>query len=118
MSEINSQPLSMLVDRQLSAVTFVQDYIQLWFDGPCLTAITDPRILTGEIEYGKNTYGYRDALCERIGQVVSESVVIEGKEIRIKFCDGVSLAISLHPEDYYTAEAAIFANGSGETWVW
>lgn len=111
-------PLRPIVGRQLSAVVFVQDYVQLQFDGPGLTAITWPAVVVGNTKYEYGRPGYRDALCERIATIVSSTSVKEGEEIRIDFNDDSVLLISLKPENYSGAEAAIFHNGTEDTWVW
>ena len=115
---IPEQPLSMLIGRQLSSVEFVQDYLQLRFDGPCLTAITHPRVRVGQLwwEWGKP--GYRDQLCDRIGKVVTKAVISEGQEVRLVFDDGTCILISLSPDDYRAAEAVIFESGDQGSWVW
>lgn len=38
---VPEQPLSLLIGRQLSSVEIVQDYLQLRFDGLCLTEVDD-----------------------------------------------------------------------------
>jgi hypothetical protein len=37
-----SAPLQLLVGREVSAVCFVRDYVELHFDGPILRALTNP----------------------------------------------------------------------------
>src|SRR2546425_6399588 len=112
------EPLSPVVGAQLSSVEFVRDYVQLRFDGPCLTAFTPPMMRVGKTWVKWGSPGYRDLLCDRIATTVCLASVIEEKEIRIEFDDGALLAISLRPEDYSGAEAAMFDNGPQETWVW
>ena len=102
------QPLAVVVGRQLSSVEFIQDYLQFRFDGACLTAITHPRVKVGEAWFEWGTPGYRDQLCDRIKKVVTRAAVSEGREICIKFDDGACISISLRPDDYRAAEAAIF----------
>lgn len=46
--------------RELGAVTFVRDYVQLAFDGPMITAVTVPFLLMGENRFNWETPGYRD----------------------------------------------------------
>lgn len=116
--QIPEQPLSVLIGRQLSSVEFVQDYLQLRFDGPYLTAITHPRVSVGNMCWKWGMPGYRDRLCERIGSVVTRAPVSEGGEICLEFDDGARLSISLHSDDYRAAEAAIFDNGDQGCWVW
>ena len=112
-----SNPLHPLLGEELSAVVFVRDYVQLQFDGPGLTLINDPTVITNATKYQPALPGYRDALCERIGKSVSNAQVAEGDELRIDFNDGSTILISLRPGDYIGAEAAIFNHGE-ETWVW
>jgi hypothetical protein len=114
----NTEPLKPIVGRQLSAVVFVQDYVQLQFDGPSLTAITWPVVTTENTEYAYGQPLYRDILCERITKAVHSASIKEGEEIRINFNDGSVITISLKPDSYSAAEAAIFADGPENTWVW
>lgn len=116
--QIPEQPLSVLIGRQLSSVEFVQDYLQLRFDGPCLTTITHPRVNVGNMWWEWGMPGYRDRLCERIGRVVTRAAVSEGGEICLEFDDGACISISLRPDDYRAAEAVIFDNGDQGCWVW
>jgi hypothetical protein len=102
--------LSAIVGEQLSSVVFVQDYVQLHFDGPTLTAITLPTIEVSKITLGWGTPGYRDALCERIGKTVRRASMIENKELRIEFDDNSVILISIKPEDHRGDEAVIFNN--------
>jgi hypothetical protein len=111
MTSTDRHPLVMIEGEQLSSVEFVQDYVQLRFDGPCLTAITRPIIKLGAIQLDWAASGYRDALCERIGKVVDSVSVSEKEAIDITFTDGAAISISLRPEEYRAAEAAIFTDG-------
>jgi hypothetical protein len=118
LDEASENPLEPIIGKQLSAVVFVQDYVQLQFDGSGLTAVTLPTVEVGEKQLAWGMPGYRDLLCERIGKLVTAASVTEGQQIRIEFDDGSRIAISLKDEDYQTAEAAVFHNGPSKTWVW
>jgi hypothetical protein len=83
-----------------------------------LTALNLPVIKVGQKPLSFGQPGYRDALCERIGQAVRSACVEENEGIFIDFEDGSTLSISLRPDDYSGPEAAIFDNGPEETWVW
>lgn len=113
------KPLDVLVGKQLSAVTFVMDYVQLSFDGPVLTAITQPMVTAGGISFRWGQAGYRDRLCERITHIVRTASIVEGKEICIEFDDGSTATVSLHKEDLrgYSDEAATLRYDS-HLWVW
>jgi hypothetical protein len=104
--------------RELSSVEFVRDYIQLRFDGPVLTAYTLPTITAGEKVIVSGAPGYRDSLCARIGTSVRDVSIQEGEAITLRFEDGVEVQISLRPESYTGAEAAMLSNSAEDTWVW
>jgi hypothetical protein len=117
-NQIPEPPLSVLIGHQLSSVEFVQDSLQLRFDGPCLTAVTHPSVRVGQLwlEWGQS--GYRDQLCDRIGKIVIKAVIGEGQEVCLEFDDGACITISLSPNDYRAAETVIFDNGDQGCWVW
>ncbi len=95
-----------LRDTQLASVAFVQDYLQLDFDGPLLTLYVWPDIADADgisIAYGEP--GYRDALCTVIGETVTTPDLNEGRSLTIEFENGTVLALSLREEDIDVAEA-------------
>ena len=117
-SEIPEGALASIVGEQLSAVVFVQDYVQLQFDGPTLTAITLPVVVDNGAVYQWDTPGFRDKLCARIAKTVSAASVAEDREIRIELDDESSIIISLRPQDYVGPEAAILSHSAETLWVW
>jgi hypothetical protein len=116
MDNIN-QPLNPLVGMELSSIEFVRDYIQFRFDGPCLTAVTDPYLLVENRRYNRSDASFCNILLSFIGSKVEETMVKEHELIRIKFSAGRSINISLKSVDYITVEAARFDDGSGKWWV-
>jgi hypothetical protein len=114
----SSNPLYILEGTVLSSVEFVQDYVQLRFDGPCLTAITRPQVHLSGQSFDWGMPEYRNALCERIGKVVERTSTTEKVELTIIFEDDSSLSLSLRPEDYRAAQAAIFTYPPHKTYVW
>jgi hypothetical protein len=109
-----------IIGEQLSSVTFVQDYLQLNFDGPCLTAYTWPVVEIAGLCYHWGEQDYRNQLCERIARIVLSVSVTEGDAIRIGLDDGAIIMVSLHDEDYEGPEAAMFnTNDESRRWnVW
>ena len=109
--------LQEIVGRQLSSVEFVQDYLQLRFDGPTLTAVTLPTVEVGgrEIQWGDP--GYRDELCARIARKVVSARIRAADLLRIVFDDGATVKVSLRDEDRRAAEAVKFDLNSAEWWV-
>lgn len=111
------QLLAQLIGRKMSSVEFVQDYIQLRFDGITVTAI-NPLFVEDEVSvYKPDDQGYRDQICSLIGYSVKEANIIEDVEVRITFSDLKVIAISLRAEDYSVAEGVIFTSPTHEWWV-
>jgi hypothetical protein len=109
-----------IIGRRLSAVVFVEDYVQFHFEEPTtvLTAITMPTVTTSQHEFGQHASGYRDALCDLIDKRVRAASVIEGAELRLEMEDGAVLTVSLKPEEARGPESATFSRGPGDLWVW
>jgi len=106
-----------LVGHTLSAVEFVEDYLQLRFDGGCISSYTQPTISWGDESLTWGQPGYRDALCRQIGCRVEHAEVAEGQYLSIAFENGALISISLRDDDYGGPEALQFRNDDGGIWV-
>ena len=106
----------MLIGEQLSAVTFVQDYVQLHFDGPRLTVFSHAVVRLGDQTFHEGKRGFRDALCNNIAKKVTEARVAYGDSISIRFADGSMIRISLKDEDSSGGEAVNFDTGGNVWW--
>jgi hypothetical protein len=102
---------------KLSAVTFVQDYVQLHFDGPRLTLIAWPVVRVGDASHAVDDPGYRDQLCRLIGRVVVRAYVRPGDRLQIDFVEGLSLMASLDAQEYRAAHVVIFDDGQSKQWA-
>lgn len=103
--------------KQLGAVTFVQDYVQLAFDGPGLTAYSFPSIWVDDQLWERATTFYRDRLCGQISKIVAE-VSLTNEKIIVRFIDDSRIEISLKVPSG-CAEAAIFSDPeTGYFGVW
>ena len=91
--------LEALVGQELSAVEFVQDYVQLRFDGPLVTFYEWPEVFREEGSYAFGEPEYRNMLCALIGESVSAASVEEGEALEIEFESGVNVRVSLRQED-------------------
>jgi hypothetical protein len=91
--------LENIVGEQLSSVEFVQDYIQLHFDGPTLTAFVLPTVSLSGKRLGFGDSGYRDELCARIGRKVVCAELVDAVGVAVRFDDGAEIYISLRAED-------------------
>jgi hypothetical protein len=96
---------SEIVGEQLGAVTFVQDYLQLHFDGSTINVYMPMHVRIGGRVIARKEEAFRNALCCQIAKVVS-SVALEPEEaLRVLFKDDSELWISLRPSDYTCPEA-------------
>jgi len=109
--------LQVIVGRQLSSVEFVQDYVQLKFDGPGLTAITQPTVEVDGRTFRWSEPGYRDELCGRIARKVSSARVLPRDSVRITFDDKAVVRVSLRRDDYRAEEAVKFDATPATWWV-
>ncbi|MDU1893143.1 MAG: hypothetical protein E6767_20895 [Dysgonomonas sp.] len=76
---------SKLKGEQLSSVEFVQDYLQLHFDGKYLIAYIWPDICNSDNRYTYGQIDYRNKLCEFIGKIIKGVYIEDGKELNIFF---------------------------------
>ena len=114
--QTEEKSLQVIIGAQLSAVTFVQDYIQLHFDGPRLTVFSHPVVIRGEQTFHWGTPGFRDALCSGIAQQVRAARLAYRESICIELTDGSAIHISLKDADYLGAEAVNFDTGNDAWW--
>jgi hypothetical protein len=73
-----------IVGEPLSMVTFVWDYVQLGFDGCGFNVMCPMSIRTPSDSVRSGAAGFRDRLCELIGQIVLE-VEISDTTVEISF---------------------------------
>lgn len=105
-----------LIGHQVSSVEFVQDYVQMHFDGPSLIAYTWPVVKGDAGSKFESDEGYRDGLCSIIGAKVLD-VGADDEEVALYFCNGTAITVSLRDEDYSGPEAIQFRGTSGNWWV-
>jgi hypothetical protein len=101
--------ISGIVGEELTAVEFVQDYLQLRFDGPLLTFYAWPHVLLSEFSVAFGEPEYRNALCAQIGEKVEEAELDEGSALTVRLENGTVLALSLREEDLDGPEAGSFS---------
>jgi len=110
MNNKNLKFIDSILGEQLSSVEFVQDYLQLHFDGPTLTLFVWPLVISNGCEHRLGRDGcYRDELCGRIGRRVLEVVTDNAEAITVRFDDTASFVVSLKSEDRVGPEAGYFA---------
>ncbi len=95
--------------RELTAVEFVLDYLQLRFDEPLLTFYEWPTLLLTDFSLAHGEPEYRNGLCAQIGEQVEEALFEEGNSLTLKLANGVVIALSLREEDLSTPQAGAFS---------
>jgi len=113
-----SSLLQRLIGRQLSSVEFVQDYVQLRFDGPCLTAYVMPSVVTRGSSRSFGDSGYRDALCENIGKRVCGVREREAVAVCLDFPGDCSIEICIDGKETGGTEAAVLQMPDNEWTTW
>jgi hypothetical protein len=117
-SHNDSVKLDAIQGRQLGAVVFVQDYLQLQFDGPMLTLTNWPVVHCAEGEFRFGDARYRDMLCGRIAKTVISAEVHLDDRLRIVFNEGSKLLVSLRPEDRRDPEVVRYDVDDKHWTVW
>ena len=108
--------LTSLIGQELTAVEFVQDHLQLRFDGPSLTFFVWPDIFREEGSYAYGEPEFRNFLCDLISGSVSAATIEENEAIEIEFENGIILRASLREEDLDVPQAGSFSEfGSDPT---
>jgi hypothetical protein len=97
-----------IVGEQLSAVSFVQDYVEFHFDGPVLRVYTQPRIVTVGGEFRFPETGSRDALCSAIADIVQDIEIREHDRIVLHFATNRKITVPIVEEGYAFPEAFTF----------
>lgn len=106
-----------LIGRQVSSVEFVQDYLQLRFDGPTINVTNPLTVKANGTEITSWNSGFRDLLCGQITKIVRDVNCEAGKALTIRFNDDSQIAVSLLTEDY-TSPEAIYAHGfKNDKWL-
>lgn len=102
---MTNEYFSELVGAQMGAVTFVQDYLQLHFDGPCINVYMPMQIEADGRIVGWKDETFRNALCGQIAKRVSAVLFEHEEALRISFTDGSRISISLRRADYTCPDA-------------
>ncbi len=95
--------------RELTAVEFVLDYLQLRFDEPLVTLYDWPTLLLPDFSLAHGEPEYRNGLCAQIGEQVEEALLEEGDSLTLKLANGTVIALSLREEDLTTSVAGAFS---------
>lgn len=107
MSIQDHEQLEELAGRQLSAVTFLRDYVQLQFDGPVLNVMNTMVASSHEHSARTGDDQFRNLLCGHIcGQV--QAVDISFDALSIELLDAGRITVLLGDEHYSGPEAIYY----------
>jgi hypothetical protein len=114
--ESPDDPLQDIVGQNLSAVVFVQDYVQLLFDGPQMNIMTPLTVGSGASVTRSEEVAFRNALCAQIAKRVASVSAERGVAVTITFSDDSTISISLKEVDYPGPEA-VLVRGDRNRWT-
>lgn len=107
----NSANIYELENEPVSGVAFVQDYIELHFDGKILRALAPPILQDkqGVVRFPEPTS--RDRLCELVNKKVNKFEIEEGQAITLNFAQGLRFTIPLGGTNGWPGESAHYVPG-------
>jgi len=107
-----------LIGEQLSSVEFVQDYLQLHFDGPMFTLYIWPTVTINNVSFCYEDSLYRNMLCYLINQNVNQIFIEESKYLKLYFEENNCLELNLDPNNpKIVAEIGFFSDPSDNSWM-
>ena len=107
--------VSAVIGEELKAVEFVEDFLQLRFDGPLFRLYSWPHVLLTDFSVAYGEPEYRNALCAQIGEKVVQASLEEGDALTIEFENGTVFGLSLREEDLEGPESGSYsASGSDQ----
>jgi len=107
-----------LIGEQLSSVIFVQDYLQLDFDGSCFTAYVFPILNVEKKSFKFRQAGYRDAICSLISKKVQDLNLVENEYFKIIFDSDDNFLIFNLEANCTKYEKLIFKDIDGGDYFW
>lgn len=112
-------PLNYLLNMKVNSIIFIEDYIQITFNGPILTAYVWPVIQMDGHTYTTDDLGYRNKLCSLIGKKVIRAEFKNDNYIKLEFVNDINFTISLaENESVIGPEFATFSLNDDKIWVW
>jgi hypothetical protein len=114
----NYSILNNLIGEQLSSVEFVQDYLQLHFDGKDLTLYIWPTVQVKNELYDLHHIEFRNRLCSLISLIVVDVFLVEKTELTILFSDNQAIKVNLSSNNpNIVSEIGIFNDTIDKEWL-
>ncbi len=106
-----------IVNRELSAVVFVRDYVQLQLDGPTVTVLTPITVSSRGVVARSGDTGFKDLLCDQISKTIVTAEARSGEALLLTVSDGSTITISLAAVDHVGPEAVIIQRSNSQCQV-
>ncbi len=114
----NYSIINNLIGEQLSSVEFVQDYLQLHFDGKDLTLYIWPTVQVKNELYDIYHIEFRNWLCSLISLIVVDVFLVEKTELIILFPDNQAIKVNLSQNNPdIISEIGIFNDTIKNEWL-
>jgi hypothetical protein len=110
-TNMNNNPLENLKYKQITAIVFVLDYLQIQFDSAVLTFLEYPKVEINDVVFSFGEVEYRNRLCDLIGVTISDFSYIEDEQFGLLLKDS-KIYCSLNPLEYNAPEKVIFNDGN------
>ena len=106
-----------LENEELSAVQFVQDYVQLHFQDKGFTFYIWPTIQFDGCLYEFGNIDYRNKICEIIGEKIEKISIVETEQLIIHF-NNAKIIENINPKNpKIISDICIFQDGE-DFWIW
>lgn len=108
--------LENLIDKSLSAVVFIHDYLQFQLDSGFVSFFVFPVVEVGNHVYKIGDNGYRDALCDLIELKIIDVNYLDDEIFTLQF-DHAKVYCSLQPYSRIYPETIVVDIDEGTTIV-
>jgi len=110
---VTAPTLDALIGEELGGIHFVRDYVEFYFDGPVVRALSNPVVLLHGRRIAFPDAGSRDARCTLIGQPLASLTLTDDVELRLEFANHAVVTINLDPMHAIGPECMHFMPGRG-----
>jgi hypothetical protein len=110
--EENENALASITQMRLTAVCFVQDYVEFHFEGPILTAYEWPVLFIAGDPVTESSPSYRDHLCKLIAKKTVQTIEVKNKKLILIFENDYRLEIPVDPLNRSSVEAAMIVDST------
>src|SRR6516164_8787502 len=108
----NGPLLESLAGQVVTAICFVQDYVEIHFEGPILTAYEWPLLFRDDGSFTESSPFYRHNLCGLIAARVVKTREEQDRKLILAFDNHQSIEIPIDPSSLSSVEAAMLVDST------